>query len=148
MRVVLLEDDPRQAEYHSDLIRGWDPNGAIEVEVVATESRFRERLDSGAWEGEARPGAWILDVMVPWETPRPGMKAPPSDVVTGGYFRAGIRCAHLLRKRFPADSRPAIVLLTVLDRRGLEVPPGTRYIAKEGELNDLRRWLDHLRAKA
>jgi len=145
LRVVLLEDDPHQAEYHADQIRMWDPEGGFNAEVVPTESQFRERLERGDWDGAGQPDAWILDVMVPWATPSPRMPPPPPDVVDGGYFRAGIRCAQMVRVRFRSEPKPAIAFLTVLDRNGLDIPPGTRYFSKKGSLNELKRWLEGLR---
>ncbi len=148
LRVVLLEDDPLQAEDHADKIRQWHPEGGFDPEVVPTESQFRARLERGDWDGAGQPDAFILDVMVPWAAPSPRMPPPPPDVVDGGYFRAGIRCAQMVRGHFSSEPRPAIALLTVLDRSGIDVPPGTRYFGKEGALNDLKRWLESLRDRS
>jgi hypothetical protein len=46
-------------------------------------------------------------------SPRPGLPTPPEDVVAGGYYRAGLRCARLML----ADSRlqhVPVVLYTIL----------------------------------
>ncbi len=144
MHLVVVEDDHLQAGPLSEhLAAAFDP---ATVETVATEEDFRAALRLRF--RESVPSLIVMDVMLRWAFPRPGMSAPPPDVVSGGYYRAGLRCARLMYADDLLRSVP-VVLYTILEvsdllRGGQDLPPNTTYIGKTSELDVLVR---HVRAQ-
>ena len=88
---VVVEDDHLQEGPIADNLAGMFPDAV--VETVTTEEQFRAHLPPMR---EAVPDLVLMDVMLRWASPRPGLPAPPDDVVAGGYYRAGLRCARLM----------------------------------------------------
>jgi hypothetical protein len=142
-RVVLVEDDHLQSEYIRDLIE----SASLEVEPVSTESDFRQGLFGGTWDPPESPTAFVIDVMLRWSNPRHNMPVPPIDVIDGGSFRAGLRCARLIREHFRQPGEvPHIAILTVLNREDLDLERPFQYFSKrDGELYRLRQWLESLK---
>lgn len=143
MHIVVVEDDHLQAGPLADNLRGAFDNPT--VETMATEEDFRAALPRFR---EQVPDLLVMDVMLRWASPRPGMSAPPPDVVSGGYYRAGLRCAALLHAD-PTLRCVPVVLYTILEvsdlRRGnQELPPNTTYVGKTAEPEVLVR---HVRAQ-
>ena len=97
---------------------------------------------------ETVPDLVIMDVMLRWASPRPGLPAPPDDVVAGGYYRAGLRCARLMLGDGRLRHVP-VVLYTILERNDLErdgqtLPPNATYVGKNSEPDVLSR---HIRSR-
>jgi CheY-like chemotaxis protein len=140
---VVVEDDHLQEGPLADHLAGMFPDAT--VETIATEEQFRAHLPRMR---DTVPDLVLMDVMLRWASPRPGMPAPPDDVVAGGYYRAGLRCARLML----GDSRlrrVPVVLYTILERTDLErngqaLPPNATYIGKNSELDVLGR---HIRMR-
>ena len=140
---VVVEDDHLQESPLADHLAGMYPDAV--VETVTTEEQFRAQLPAMS---AAVPDLVLMDVMLRWASPRPGLPTPPEDVVAGGYYRAGLRCARLML----ADSRlqhVPVVLYTILERNDLErdgqtLPPNATYIGKNSELDVLSR---HVRSR-
>lgn len=150
--IVIVEDDHLQEgplqEYLSGAI------GDADIETIATERDFRTRLPALR---EHVPHVVIMDVMLRWTFPAPDAVPPPADVATGGYYRAGLRCARLLADD-PVLSGVPVVLYTILERSDLErshlehggenLPPNSTYVGKHTELDVLSRKVrDLLRAR-
>jgi CheY-like chemotaxis protein len=143
VHIVVVEDDHLQAGPLAENLRAAFDNPT--VETMATEEDFRAAMPRLRDEV---PDLLVMDVMLRWASPRPGMSAPPPDVVSGGYYRAGLRCAALLHADPTLRSVP-VVLYTILEvsdlRRGdQELPPNTTYVGKTAELDVLVR---HVRAQ-
>jgi len=107
MQFVLLEDDPGQSDWLIDDLRSRSPK--VDIQLLTSEHEFRSALDS--FRG-SQPDLFILDVMVRWTKPEPNMELPSADAGKEKYFRAGVRCAELLRRE--GFSTP-IILYTILE---------------------------------
>ncbi|HEU0087733.1 MAG TPA: hypothetical protein VFQ77_08795 [Pseudonocardiaceae bacterium] len=136
--IVIVEDDHLQEgplkEYLSDAIADAD------IETLCTEQEFRQRLPALR---ERVPDLVVLDVMLRWTFPTPDALPPPQDVVAGGYYRAGLRCARLLADDPKLGAVP-VVLYTILERSDLErdgetLPENSIYVGKNAELDVLSR---------
>jgi DNA-binding NarL/FixJ family response regulator len=140
---VVVEDDHLQEGPIAEILAGIYPGAT--VEAFATEEQFRAHLPQMR---EAVPDLVVMDVMLRWASPRPGLLPPPDDVVAGGYYRAGLRCARLML----GDSRlrrVPVVLYTILERNDLErdgqtLPSNATYIGKNSEPEVLSR---HIRSR-
>ena len=140
---VVIEDDHRQEGPLAENLAGMFPGAT--VETLVTEEQFRAHLPRMR---EAVPDLVVMDVMLRWASPRPGLPAPPDEVLAGGYYRAGLRCARLML----GDSRlrrVPVVLYTILERNDLErdgqsLPPNATYVGKNSEPDVLNR---HIRSR-
>jgi hypothetical protein len=140
---VVVEDDHLQEGPLADHLVGTFPDAV--VKTITTEEQFRAHLPAMR---VAVPDLVLMDVMLRWASPRPDMPAPPEDVVTGGYYRAGLRCARLMLDDACLQQVP-VVLYTILEHNDLErdgqvLPPNATYIGKNTELEVLSR---HLRSR-
>ena len=140
---VVVEDDHLQEGPIADNLAGMFPEAT--VEAFATEEEFRKHLPRMR---ETVPDLVIMDVMLRWASPRPGLPAPPDDVVAGGYYRAGLRCARLMLGDGRLRHVP-VVLYTILERNDLErdgqtLPPNATYVGKNSEPDVLSR---HIRSR-
>lgn len=140
---VVVEDDHLQEGPIADNLAGMFPDAT--VEAFATEEEFRKHLPRMR---ETVPDLVIMDVMLRWASPRPGLPAPPADVVAGGYYRAGLRCARLMLSDGRLRHVP-VVLYTILERNDLErdgqtLPPNATYVGKNSEPDVLSR---HIRSR-
>jgi hypothetical protein len=84
-----------------------------------------------------------MDVMLRWSFPSPDSAPPPDDVLAGGYYRAGLRCASLLLGDERLRDVP-VLLYTILERSDLEregqsLPENTEYLGKNSDLEVLSR---------
>ena len=135
---VVVEDDHMQREPLEGRLRETFPGAR--VDALVSESEFRAALP------ELRrqvPDLVVMDVMVRWEIPRQGMSEPPPDVLAGGYFRAGLRCAQLLHDD-PALRPVPVILYTILELSDLErdrqvLPANTSYLGKNTDIEALLR---------
>ena len=139
MLILLIEDDPMQAELIAKAIK--EKLGS-ETWRIATESDFYSRFDEIP---QRAPAAIVIDVMLRWADPSEEMPAKPVDYrKTGGFRRAGLRC----RKKLSEDQRtqwiPA-VLYTVLGLESLQAQiPESVYIQKGDGLDHLLERLQHI----
>lgn len=145
---VVVEDDHLQEGPLTDRLASAFPDAT--VEALCTEEEFRTHLPQLRAHV---PDLIVMDVMLRWAFPRPDLPAPPEDVVAGGYYRAGLRCARLLRDDAQLRDVP-VVLYTILERSDLErdgetLPANTTYVGKSSELDVLvRRIRSRLRDRA
>jgi CheY-like chemotaxis protein len=109
MFIVILEDDHLQ----EDLLKGQLERAfpAARIDALVTEQEFRERLDDYRRD---RPDIFVMDVMLRWAFPSPRSSPPPPDVETGGYQRAGFRCAELVFQD-PALQHIPVIYYTILE---------------------------------
>jgi CheY-like chemotaxis protein len=136
MHILVVEDDHLQAEVICPRLR--DAFAGCNVELIRTESEFRSRLDTIA---AAPPSVVVLDMMLRWADPRPGMPEPPEDVVREGHNFAGLRCERLLAERESTRGIP-VILYTVLEQIDLEsilkrLSPSTKHLRKQSDLMPL-----------
>jgi CheY-like chemotaxis protein len=145
---VVVEDDHLQEEPLAEHLRSAF-DGA-RVQTLSTEEEFRTRLP--ALRADI-PDLVVMDVMLRWSDPRPDTPEPPEDVLAGGYYRAGLRCAQLMLDD-PQLRHVPVVLYTILERNDLErddqtLPPNATYVGKNVELDVLARHLRYcLRRRA
>lgn len=134
---LLIEDDPQQSETIKSAIKRRYRD--VEVELIETESDFCNRLAKISVLGE-HPHMVICDVMLPWAFPSPDAPSPPSDVVTGTFRKAGLRCWERFRRREDLRSIPWIYF-TVLDEKTIDLQSHsdekTGYAQKAGSIEPL-----------
>ena len=131
--IVVLEDDHLQEDLVRDQLQQAFPDARIET--IVSEQDFQSRL---ADFRRQPPDVIIMDVMLRWASPRPGAPAPPDDVVSGGYQRAGFRCAELVFKDAVLRTVP-VVYYTILEGGDLE--RDTRQLS--GSTTYVRKSKDH-----
>jgi CheY-like chemotaxis protein len=136
--IVVVEDDHLQEGPLQEQLEDAFP--AARITTVVTEHDFRERL--GEFH-ENPPDIVIMDVMLRWAYPAPGAAEAPSDVVEGGYYRAGLRCAALMAED-PALQGVPVVYYTILERSDLErdgeqVAGNRTYVRKSADPEVLNR---------
>ena len=122
MRILVVEDDPLEAELIRDSLEHAFPN--IVIEVVSTEYGFRSRLDKITVKP---PDIFIIDVMLRWADPSEQIPEPPKDVTEEGYYRAGLRCQRLLASREETKNK-TVILYTVLERHDLNLEERSRNV--------------------
>lgn len=136
--IVIVEDDHLQEGPLQEHLGGTVSDA--DIETICTERDFRTRLPALR---ERVPDIVIMDVMMRWTFPAPDAVPPPADVATGGYYRAGLRCARLLADD-PVLSGVPVVLYTILERSDLErdgesLPSNSTFVGKHTELDVLSR---------
>jgi DNA-binding NarL/FixJ family response regulator len=136
--IVIVEDDHLQAGPLEEYLRS-DISDASVV-TFGTEEEFRQNLPHLR---QHPPDVVVMDVMLRWNHPSAGAARPPDDVVEGRYFRAGLRCAALLRAEEGLHDVP-VVLYTILERSDLErdgkaLPANSVYVGKNSDLEALSR---------
>jgi hypothetical protein len=142
-RFVVVEDDHLQEGPLQDTLLAAFRDAS--VVAFSTEEEFRSALPGLRRE---RPDLVVMDVMLRWADPRPDPPVPPPEVVSGGYYRAGLRCARLLAADDVLHEVP-VILYTILELSDLErddqqLPPNTTYVGKTADLDVLIR---HIRAR-
>jgi len=110
--LVIVEDDYYDWEWLKGIIEDAIPS--VKLVWISTEKMFRERLQEFE---DAKPVGFILDVMLPWDIPRPGQEEEdvPAEVKRDGFYTAGLRCNELL-KRHSALGNVPVLLYTGLDK--------------------------------
>src|SRR5689334_6105786 len=90
--IWLVEDDQLQAGQGA--LRLQEAFQDCTITAIRSESEFRSAALEAA-SGHSVPDLVVLDMMLPWNAGAERL-APPADVLTGGYMRAGVRCVDLL----------------------------------------------------
>jgi len=136
--IVIVEDDHLQEAPLQDYLTGTITDA--QIETISTELEFRTRLHVLR---KHIPDLVVMDVMLRWTFPAPDAVAPPEDVASSGYYRAGLRCARLLADD-PQLCGVPVILYTILERSDLErdgeaLPKNSTYLGKNTELDVLSR---------
>jgi CheY-like chemotaxis protein len=136
--IVIVEDDHLQEAPLQDYLTSTIADA--QIAAISTELEFRTRLPKLR---EHVPDLVVMDVMLRWTFPTPDAVAPPEDVASGGYYRAGLRCARLLADD-PQLCGVPVILYTILERSDLErdgeaLPKNSTYLGKNTELDGLSR---------
>jgi CheY-like chemotaxis protein len=131
--IVVLEDDHLQEDLLKDQLKRSFP--AARIDTLVTEQQFREHLSEFRQE---KPSVIVMDVMLRWAFPSPNAPAPPADVESGGYQRAGFRCAEMIFQD-PALRHIPVIYYTILEGGDLE--PDTRSLS--GNTIHVRKSKDH-----
>jgi hypothetical protein len=140
-RILLIEDDPVQAETFANRIAEYFPGR--KVVSFESESEFYDFVNQEyvklTTNFDLMVDAVIADVMIPWTLPSPGASPPPDNVVKEGHTRAGIRCLALFREKF-GDKTPW-VLFSILPsdwlREAAANSVNTFIVNKEQSFEDL-----------
>jgi CheY-like chemotaxis protein len=103
MTILLVEDDDLLGAELVSTFTNKHPN--IQVRRLSIERAFREEL---AELERSPPDLIIMDVMLPWDFPRPDVTLPPDDVVSGGFRIAGVRLYELLQRSSALAAIPVI----------------------------------------
>jgi hypothetical protein len=147
MRIVGLEDDESFWDLLQEAIEREFPG--VDLTWLRSEADFCAEF---AGFIEKPPDVFLLDVMVKWANAAETMPVPPTDVKQQGYYRAGLRCRNRLLMH-PATATLPVILYTVLERADVEIvgsglPPGTVYVRKDVEFENLFAALRRLAQRA
>jgi CheY-like chemotaxis protein len=137
MQILLVEDDPLQAELVTEFLTSQSAFPSAVIRRISTESQFRSNFEDIA---SNNPDVIIMDIMLRWADPAPEFELPPEDIAEEGFYRAGLRCERLLAND-PRTSDIPIILYTILGNGDLseELPqrPQTMYLAKDFEPKEI-----------
>jgi CheY-like chemotaxis protein len=144
MRILLIEDDPAQAEMAAEyLARAFL---GTSVHSVYSESQFLQQFS----EIERNPpDLFILDIMIRWSIPGqvPFYESPADQ--GQDYFRAGLRCMQRLNGSARTSLVP-LIIHSVLDRADYAhelqagLPSHYSVLRKSANLDDLARHIGSL----
>jgi CheY-like chemotaxis protein len=140
IRIILVEDDYLQVELMIKSLRQAFVEAQVEVEVIKTELGFREQFEEIQRQP---PDAFIIDVMLRWTSPSPGLKMAPPEVT--GQTPPGFRCQELLATNDATRDVP-VLLYSAFHSSNWEskvraLPPHVSYLSKD----DLDPLLDTIR---
>ena len=147
MNLALVDDDHLQADWvRKELEAGL---GDVNIMMINTESEFQSRLEEIA---KVQPAIIIMDVMLRWADPKPGLELPENKELPRRFRRAGLRCAELLQTRQDTKNIP-VALYTVLEESDfgsdlMNAPSTVVHLEKDSRIEpllDLIRQLTHLR---
>jgi DNA-binding NarL/FixJ family response regulator len=149
--IVLVEDDPMQAESVKRAIERHFPG--FEVEVVETEMEFRERLVRIPTGGDLLRLV-VSCVLLTWAYPEPNPSPVPTEVLEGTFKQGGTRCRKEFRKREDLAQIPWIHW-TVLNELTINLQGNwdrnTGYVHKSGSIyplvEEIRFFLNNSAAK-
>jgi CheY-like chemotaxis protein len=122
MKIVVVEDDPLEADLIRKGLEQAFPDLAIDR--ISTESEFQFRLDSLTKEP---PDVFIVDMMLRWAEPSENMPEPPTEVRDEGFWRAGLRCQRMLASREETQAIP-VILYTVLEKSDIDFEGPSRNV--------------------
>src|SRR5262249_17444212 len=132
-----VEDDHNQVKWIKDGLQQSFPG--VKIQVISTEFGFRQSLPEILNDP---PDIIVLDVMLRWADPEPDLEPPPDQVKKEGFYRAGLRCAKLLREQ-PATEKLPVILYSVLEHsdiaRDLEENPLVHHLRKDSDYDPLVR---------
>lgn len=132
MRIVLVEDDFTQADLiHARLQEAFR---RADIVRVRTEREFRTRIKEFV---KQPPDVFLIDVMLRWSDPAPDWDSVPEEVEQQGFYRAGIRCARLVRENERIKNVP-VIFYTVLEHNDL----ADDITSLTGKLSHLRKESD------
>ena len=136
MNALLVEDDHLQAQSIAEALAQAFSGGT--VSVVRSEHAFLRFLEEPL---DHMPDVIIMDVMLRWCEPAPRMPAPPPEVETDGYYRAGIRCLTKLLENDSTRHVP-VVIYSILGDRDLGtdlqgLPQHVVHLRKDSDLSGL-----------
>jgi len=127
--LIIVEDN---FQYEEILIRNLEeafPNARHRT--YYTETDFRDNLERIL---KTPPSAIIMDIMLPWESPKPTPHPRPPDVERDGLTTAGFRCQKLLSERSGGAWIPIILYSAFPDigisERLSKLPDNVRYLSK------------------
>lgn len=119
MRILLVEDDHYIERDLISTLVGEHPN--VSIDTIETE---REFVESQPAIESYPPDLIILDVMLPWDYPRPDLTLPP-DTDDDTFRLAGVRIYQRLRDT-PCLSGIPVIFHSVFDIDSLKEALGDR----------------------
>jgi hypothetical protein len=139
MRVLILEDNYREAERIAESIRG--AFRSVETIVINTEQKFRSDIEDIL---QHPLDLVVIDALLAWTAAGPDISPPPDDVITGTFRRGGSRCASRLASDTRSKDVPVIVY-SAADRSDLDLPPNVLYVQKDDDTRTLLRLIASVR---
>lgn len=125
MKILLLEDDPDQAESVETVLKKAFPSRSLVS--CSTESELLDILktiDVGDLDFA------VLDAMVPWCFPSEDMPIPPIEVQSQGIRYAGKRCLAEIRRKYGAEVPVWVYSVLSSEGHGV-VPEGKTYVLEK-----------------
>jgi CheY-like chemotaxis protein len=114
MRIMVVEDNSLQAKELRRTLAEEFPDATLEW--IASESSLLDWVQSSASEV---PDVIVMDIMLRWAIATENFQDPPPEVVSQGYYAAGLRCTQrVLQTKRVADV--PIVLYSVLNNVDLK----------------------------
>lgn len=141
MYILIVEDDPLQAELMIEAINADALLGKSRVERISTEFLFRQKFEEIVRD---RPDVITIDIMLRWAdaSPMVTVETTPKEVVEKGIFEAGLRCERLLSKE-PQTKHIPIIFYTIVSEEdlgeGLPQRANLLHIPKDSDLSPLIR---------
>lgn len=145
MRILLVEDDPFQAD-------GLEQSLATElkhakIEIMTTEAEFRRSI--AAFKKDP-PHVVVIDGMLRWSKPSEDAVLPFENTSDYDPKLAGVRCIRLLLAE-PETRELPVLLYSVFDPGSIgfgaaQLPPHVEYIRKESDDKLLARHVRSLLA--
>lgn len=134
LRVVLAEDDHMQVGSMIKSMRQSFGGDQVNVDVVKTELEFRSRLEEMQ---RNPPDIFIIDVLLHWTSPQPGMNTAPIELTGGGPDTPGFRCQELLAASDATRNVP-VLLYSAYHTSNWEskvrtLPPTVIYLSKDDQ---------------
>lgn len=141
MYILIVEDDPLQAELMIEAIRADALLAKSRVERISTELLFRQKFDEIVRDP---PDVITIDIMLRWAdaSPMVTVESTPKEVVEKGIFEAGLRCERLLSREGQTKHIP-IILYTIVSEEdlgeGLPKRANLLHVPKDSDLSPLIR---------
>ena len=138
MRIILVEDDHKQASFFSERLAG-EFGGP--VQMIRNELEFQRRFRE--LEGDP-PELFVIDVLLDWTVAEPGMTLPPKGCQNRN--EAGLRCQRLLANSAATRGVPVILWSYAYppDSAALnDLPPTASFLVKDSY--DLRPLFQEVR---
>ena len=136
MRILIVEDDERSAEWLCETFKEAFPSS--EHEVISTESSFFAALPSIL---DSPPDLAVVDIMLRWADVSEESLSAPEENVTGGPFRAGFRIIEALQSQKTTKALP-VVLYSSVHPEGIagktgKLPENVVYLRKDTDPRQL-----------
>lgn len=139
MYILIVEDDPLQAELMIDAIKADSFLTRARVERFSTEFLFQQRFDDVTNDP---PNVITMDIMLRWADASPDVHADstPEEVRDKGIFEAGLRCEKMLASN-PKTQHIPVILYTILSKddlgEGLPKRDNLLHLSKDSDLSSL-----------
>ena len=139
MYILIVEDDPLQAELMIDAIKADSVLTEARIDRISTESQFQQRFVEIT---KNPPSLITIDIMLRWADASPLVdpQSVPDEVKENGVYEAGLRCEQLLANH-PTTRLVPVILYTIVSKEDLgeELPQrrNVLHLPKDSDLSPL-----------